>query len=255
MRIIDCHIHCGDCRRTKYFSAADVERNLAEAGAQGAVIFAFPEDMYRIADSPESRTRANRYVLEVARARPSLIPFYYVWNDYVIPDNLADYAGIKWHRHWNEPRYDYADPRCEEVLKAIRALSLPVLIEEEFAHTAAFVARNPGLPIIIPHMGLANGGTDKMHVFFSNPDVCFDTAVAPLDSIRRVLDAVGPDRILFGSDVSGTHQPFFNFTKVELEKVLRLGLSDQDLQKVLAGNLECLLSQRRKSLSCQGVTP
>jgi hypothetical protein len=207
------------------------------------VLFAFPEDMYRIADSPESRRRANQYVLDAARARPGFIPFYYVWNDYVIPDNLAQYAGIKWHRHWNEPRYDYADPRCEEALKAIRALNLPVLIEEEFEHTRRFVERNPGLPVIIPHMGALNGGTDRMSAFFDNPNVHFDTSVASLAAIRSVLDKVGVDRILFGSDVSGTRQPFHNFTKVELAKVRQLGLSEQDSQKVLAGNLERLVSQ------------
>ena len=45
MRIIDNHIHCGNNVHKK-FDLDDVKQDLSEAGADGAVIFAFPEDMY-----------------------------------------------------------------------------------------------------------------------------------------------------------------------------------------------------------------
>jgi predicted TIM-barrel fold metal-dependent hydrolase len=241
MRIIDNHIHCGN-NVHKSFTPDDIKRNLSEAGAHGAVIFAFPEDMYRIEDSREWRIRANNYVLEVSRnAEEDIYPFYFVWNDYIIPDNMSDYAGIKWHRHWNEPRYDYDDPRCDEMLKAIKNLNLPVLIEEEYGDTVRFVRDNPELNIIIPHMGNLNGGYDKMDVFFDNPKVYFDTSTAKLDAIKRVLDSVGDDRVIFGSDVSGTSVPFFNFPKVELAKVLKLDLGEDSKSKIFAGNIENLI--------------
>jgi hypothetical protein len=241
MRIIDNHIHCGN-NVHKSFTPTDIKQDLGEAGAQGAVIFAFPEDMYRIEDSREWRIRANDYVLEVSRsAEEYLYPFYFVWNDYIIPENLSDYAGIKWHRHWDEPKYDYDDPRCHEMLKAIKDLNLPVLIEEEYGDTVRFVRDNPELKIIIPHMGNLNGGYDRMDVFFDNPSVYFDTSMASLDSIKRVLDNVGPERVIFGSDVSGTRVPFFNFTKVELAKVLQLDLDERSKSRILAENIESLI--------------
>jgi predicted TIM-barrel fold metal-dependent hydrolase len=167
-----------------------------------------------------------------------------VWNDYIIPDNLSDYAGIKWHRHWDEPKYNYDDPRCREILKLIENLSLPVLIEEEYGDTVRFVKDNPGLNIIIPHMGNLNGGYDRMDVFFDNPNVYFDTSVANLDAIKRVLDNVGDDRVIFGSDVSGTRMPFFNFTKVELAKMLQLDLDEQSKSRIFAGNIEGLVPEK-----------
>lgn len=244
MRIIDNHIHCGN-NAHKFFTPDDIKKDLAEAGACGAVIFAFPEDIYRIEDSREWRIKANDYVLAVAGSMEETIyPFYFVWNDYIIPDNLGDYAGIKWHRHWDEPRYDYDDPRCGEMLKAIKALDIPVLIEEEYSDTVRFVNDNPELKIIIPHMGEINGGADKMDVFFDNPNVSFDTGVAPLDDIKRILDNVGAGRIIFGSDVSGTRQPFFNFTKVELAKVLQLDIDEESMALILAGNIESLIPEK-----------
>ena len=244
MRIIDNHIHCGN-NVHKSFDLPDIEQDLDEAGAQGAVIFAFPEDMYRIEDSREWRIRANNYVLDVAgRAKKDIYPFYFVWNDYIIPENLSDYAGIKWHRHWDEPRYNYDDPGCREILKAIKDLELPVLIEEEHGDTIRFIKENPELRIIIPHMGNLNGGYDRMDIFFDNPNVYFDTGVAAQDAIKRALDNVGAERVIFGSDVSGTRTPFFNFTKVELAKMLQLDLDEESKSRIFAGNIESLIPEK-----------
>jgi len=243
MRIIDAHVHLGNNRWTKYYSLTELRRDLKEAGAQGAVVFAFPEDMYRIADSPQSRMGANEYVLKAARVSGNLYPFYFVWNDYLIPQNLDEYAGIKWHRHWDEPRYDYDDPKCSEMLERIKGLKMPVVLEEEYAETLRFVKENPEIRVIIPHMGKLNGGCERMEAFFDNPNVYFDTSTALIEAIRKILDHVGAERIIFGSDVSGTREPFYNFPKVELKKVLQLDLDEASKELILAGNIERLIAR------------
>ncbi len=244
MKLIDAHTHCGNNKQTKYYDIEDVKKHLAEteANVYGAVIFAFPEDMYRIVDSQEDRIRANEYVLEVSKANENIYPFYFVWNDYIIPDNFDEYAGIKWHRHANEPRYDYDDPKCEAILECIRELNLPVTIEEVYEDTVHFIERNPGLPIIIPHIGSLNGGYDRMVAFYDNSNVYFDTSVASLTAIQKVLDNVGSERIIFGTDVSGTSQPFHNFPTVELAKVSQLDVDDAGMDLILAGNIERLIA-------------
>ncbi|MEM2936797.1 MAG: amidohydrolase family protein [Candidatus Bathyarchaeia archaeon] len=266
MRIIDAHVHLGNNRQTKYYSLRELRRDLKEAGAQGAVVFAFPEDIYRKLDSPAYRLEANNYVLEVADGSENLClypfyfvwndyilkaakdagklyPFYFVWNDYLIPPNLDEYAGIKWHRHWNEPRYDYDNPKCAEVLERIEGLEMPVVLEEEYVETLHFVEKNPEVKVIIPHMGKLNGGCDRMEAFFDNPNVYFDTSTAPLEAIRRILDRVGAGRIIFGSDVSGTREPFYNFPKVELKKVLQLDLDEAGKELIFARNIEGLMAR------------
>jgi len=237
MRIIDAHVHLGDKPETKFFDLADLDANLDKAGAAGAVVFAFPEDMYRKADSPAHRAEANRYVLDAALPGKTIYPFYYVWNDYALPEDLARYSGIKWHRHWDEPRYDYDDPRCHDVLRRIADLGLPVTLEEEFEPTRRFIADNPDVTVIIPHMGNLNGGADKMTPFFDIARVCFDTSTAAPEDIRFVLDRVGPARVIFGSDVSGASEPFFNFPKVERDKIESMNLPDPHLDLIFAANI------------------
>jgi len=246
MRIIDDHIHCGNNRRTKVFTPDDIRKDLAEANAQGAVIFAFPEDIYRIESTVESRNKANEYILEVSKSTDdiTLYPFYFVWNDYIVPDNLSDYAGIKWHRHWDEPKYDYDDPKCKAILSEIKKLNLPVVLEEEFEYTVRFVNENPEINVIIPHIGFLNGGYAKMPIFFDKPNVYFDTGTATLEAIKTVLDNVGAERVIFGSDVSGTSMPFYNYTKVELDKVMKLGLDENSMSLILSGNIERLIPQK-----------
>ncbi len=235
MRIIDSHIHLGNNRETKFFDLAELERDLDEAGADGAVVMAFPEDIYRIADSPESRERANAYVRDAKLPGKTLYPAFFIWNDFFLPDDLERYCAIKWHRHSNEPTYDYDDPRCKNACREIARLGLPVILEEEFSNTDRFIEGNPDINVIIPHMGMLNGGCKQMDRFFDNPRVFFDTSVAAAEDIRRVLDAVGPERVLFGSDVSGTPEPFFNFTRVEREKIESMNLSEEELSLIFAG--------------------
>ncbi len=245
MRIIDAHVHLGDGPH-KAYPLETLHDDLHRAGATGAVAFAFPEDMYRTVDSRASRIAANAYVLAAAERDPNLYPFYFVWNDYLIPDDFDAFVGIKWHRHWDEPPYDYDAPECETILERIRARHMPVTLEEEFDNTVRFVERNPGLPVIIPHCGVLNGGTARMDVFFDNPDVYFDTAVAPLEAVAFVLEHVPAERVLFGSDVSGTATPFFNFPAVELAKVRQLALGEREMALLLAGNIDRLVGQVNK---------
>lgn len=242
MRLIDDHIHIGNNRQTKYYTLDEMWRDLHAARADGACLFAFPEDMYRWVDEAEARVQANDYVLEAAKTSRDFYYFYFVWDDYLLTENLEAYRGIKWHRHADEPRYDYDAPQCFEFLTRVKEFRLPVLLEEEFETTVLFVKRNPGLTVIIPHMGQANGGTDRMSVFFNNPHVFFDTAVAPLEAITYVLQHGGPERIIFGSDVSGTRTPFFNFPTVERDKVRQLNLDEESMRLIFADNIERLVN-------------
>ncbi len=243
MRIIDAHIHL--CNMRKPYTKEEMMADLEDAGASGAVIFAQPADMYREVDTAEARAEANRYCLDSAEGEEAIYPYYFVWNDYVIPDNFSEYVGIKWHRHHDEPRYDYKIPACETFIQAVRERNLPVIIEEEFDNTVQLIERLMPTPVIIPHCGSINGGVDKMPVFFDNPLVYFDTSVHALEGVKFILQGVGPERLIYGSDVSGTSLPFFNFPKVELEKILQLGLSDAELEMVLAGNVEGLIAEGR----------
>ncbi len=255
MRIIDAHVHVGDNQATKAYPLQELQDDLRDAQATGAVVFAFPEDMYRTVDNDEARRQANEYCLRMARDNASLYPFFFIWDGYALPqdqqelDDLSAFAGIKWHRHPDEPRYDYATAACERALEAIRELNMPVTLEEEFENTVAFIERSPDLPVIIPHTGMLNGGTERMTAFLDRPNVYFDTSVAPLEAVQFILNGVGVERLIFGTDVSGTSQPFYNFPTVELEKLRGLGLGDAEWQLLLAGNIDRLIAETNTAWS------
>jgi len=57
-------------------------------------------------------------------------PFFFVWNDFSI-EQLEKYKEVKWHRHENEPCYDYSSQKCKIFISEIQKRNLPVILEEE----------------------------------------------------------------------------------------------------------------------------
>jgi predicted TIM-barrel fold metal-dependent hydrolase len=251
--IIDGHVHCGprtfqgsgafniEAGRTDKEVGNPFERlkkNLEDIGVRGAVLLPFPEDIYREPyATPESAKTAHQYILNIARDNDYFYPFYHVWNDFVIPDNLAEFKGIKWHRHfWSEPEYDYSDPKCDQFVEAIRRYDFPVILEDSFENTTLFCHKYPDLKIIIPHVGIVNGGAEKIIPEFKDyPNVYIETSLAYPFQIVEAIMQFGVDRTIFGSDTP------YSSTKIELFNLLEYDftrrLSDGDLDKILAKNM------------------
>ena len=138
--IIDAHVSI-DSRRYPVERAMEV---LQASRVQKAVIFAEAR--------ADSLAEQNAYVLEVAR-RYDLYPFYYIGGNpftdtradiLEIPDNVGDYAGIRWHRWIGEgidrqgtldtDELDWAidlmeSPEFEAVAAAAAHYNLPVIFE------------------------------------------------------------------------------------------------------------------------------
>ena len=123
------------------------------------------------------------------------------------------------------------DPLLPALVEKIRHTQKPVIFEEELDFTRRFVGMFPGLPLIIPHLGLLGGyPLDFLKAFKKDESVRFDTALGGRDTIYEFIRTVGPERVLFGSDVP------FGSMQSELAKVLALSLNDDDRHLVLAGN-------------------
>ena len=222
-----------------------IEKRLKEADIQGAVLIPFPEDIQRppYATAQSAKT-AHAYLLEARKKNPHLYPFYFVWNDFLIPEDLASFKGIKWHRHfWEDPEYNYDDPKCGQMLEAIADLKLPVILEESFEKTGWFVETFPHINVIVPHIGSANGGARQVIPAFKNKkNVYMDTSLAyPFQVIEAVLQ-FGPDRILYGSDTP------YSSSKIELCNLLDYDLfhqfSDEEQKLILSGNILRLMGEK-----------
>jgi len=128
------------------------------------------------------------------------------------------------------------DPKLEEFVEASERIDLPIVLEEEFAFTEAFVKKTKSLKVIIPHLGgLGGNPMDFLDTFKGRENVYFDTALASAGTVTKFIDKIGHERILFGSDIP------FGTMKWELEKVLSLPIGDDKKEWILSKNLKRLI--------------
>lgn len=242
--IIDSHMHCGIQNSNLPFET--VKRYIDAGGIDGACLYAPVEDIYDRYDYNfqdnsswvNRRQHANRYLLNIQGKNKYIFAYYFVWNDFRKDELQKGYKGIKWHRHEYEPTYNYNDPLCEEFLQEVYRLQLPIVFEESFKNTCYFINRvNGRTPVIIPHMGGLNGGFSALFKagLWENDTVYADTALASRREMEIFLEKYGSEKLIFGSDFP------FSTPESELDKVIRLKLSDGDFDNVVSKNILRLL--------------
>jgi len=247
LSVIDAHAHCGRRDICPPQDFADYRAHAAQTPISGVVLFPPVIETYDryhpdFVDDPawqRCRQQANSYLLTLGTEDFQVFPYLFIWNDFAVEQLTEKHRGIKWHRHSNEPRYSYEDPRCAAALDEIRRRNLPVCLEEELSHTLRFIQHlAPGITVIVPHLGLLNGGYRPLCRLgvWDEPNVFTDTALAPPDAIADYVRNYGSARIMFGSDFP------FGDPGAELEKILRLRFSEEIQEAVLGGNILRLMA-------------
>ena len=241
LSIIDAHAHCGVIDRSMSQSFETYTRQLAETGIRGVALFSPVLEIYdrydfHFTDTPAWRLRrqeSNAFLLSLDASEPTVFPYFFIWNDFAIEHLSPAHCGIKWHRHTGEPVYHYDKPRCHAALDEIRRRNLPVVLEEEFDNTLRFILDlAKGMTVIIPHMGLLNGGFQPIAEagLWELDNVWADTALASPYEIDEYIRRYGHSRLLFGSDFP------FGSPPEELRKVRSLGLESGVAAAILAEN-------------------
>jgi hypothetical protein len=250
--IIDAHAHCGI--QDRYPSQAFEDYHAAVKGSEieGVVMFAPVAEIYdrydyAFEDTPEwreQRERANHYLLLLKNREIEVIPYFFIWNDFAVEQLAPEHRGIKWHRHPDEPEYHYDDPRCRKAIDEIRRRRMPVVLEEEFQNTLRFIHEiATGVTVIIPHLGMLNGGYDAIAGagLWELPHIYADTALASSREIRHYVDHYGHERLLFGSDF-----PFGGPVR-ELQKIQHLKFPEETEKAIVGLNLRRLLQMSHPS--------
>ena len=227
--IVDSHAHL-----EHELPANELVAAMARAGIDRAILLAAAQE--KIPSIPKAGTALLRGCLRVeplripvyriARKNKRLKPFVRPDNDFVLeaakqhPDRFVPFAflnaslgaeaheefdrviaagarGVKLHTWLHDYRINDALPlleRCQE-------RGLPVLVHLGLGppeDVAEVVDKLPNLNLILAH-----GGIPHFEKLWRLPRVRFDVALPALCSeatVRRMLAAVGPDRVLFGSD-------------------------------------------------------
>ncbi len=234
--ILDSHVHCGLNLKFEI-----IEKEWNKAGINGGVIFSPVEEIYDrydpyFYDSEEykiSRKKVHEYLKNLVSKNSNLIAFYFVWNDFKIPDPI--FKGVKWHRHSNEPHYDYESEECEKFIEFICKKKLPVIIEEEFKNTVKFIKKIDGkTKIIIPHLGFLNGGYDRLKSegIFEEINIYADSALADTYEIEDFTKNFGIEKLIFGSDFP------FGSPNSELQKIKNIfGENSKEVKKITFENI------------------
>lgn len=239
--VIDAHAHCGVIDRSMSQSFEAYARQLAGTDIRGAALFSPVLEIYdrydfHFTDTPAwrlGREKSNANLLSLDPAELTVFPYFFIWNDFAVEQLTAAHCGIKWHRHAGEPVYCYDDPKCRAAVDEIRRRNLPVVLEEELDNTLRFVLKLvEGVTVIIPHLGLLNGGFQSIAEagLWERENVWADTALASEYEIREYLRRYGHSRLLFGSDFP------FGSPSAELRKVRSLGLDPEVEAAVLSNN-------------------
>ncbi len=136
------------------------------------------------------------------------------------------------------------------MIDAICDRSLPIVPEETLRTTMKFIERVAGrTPVIIPHLGLLNGGYEALAAngVREEKNIFADTALAGRREITDYLRRCGADGLIFGSDWP------FGDPGDQLRSLKSLGIPRKDLEKICSVNILGLLERGEKKVNCSDL--
>jgi len=238
--VIDSHIHiCKDDWRfgaDLVFGWNDLEDLFRRDSIQGAVV------MPMISNTDDS-IAVNSAFLEEVRQSPSkrkLWPYYWPHPGQIDMElaGQKDFVGVKFHPSISQKRIDSAP----DIIGLARDRGVPLLVHcgrNQISHIEYLLTAmrmEPDVTYIGAHLGgLANEliiaalalierqpRRDNLYLETSG---CMNPKI-----VRRAIDVMGPDRILWGTDI-----PFFDLevSRVVLDKT---GVEGKDLRRILHDN-------------------
>lgn len=231
--VIDSHSHWGPSLSMGIaVSTTELLRQQKEAGVDYVIIIPFPSTAIE-------NNSINVRLLDESNRIESFFPYHYIRENYDVEgfDPIPiDYYGGKWHwmRGVQDSSSNYRvlnDPLLPGLVEKLVSTGKPVIFEEELDFTKTFVEMFPDTTIIIPHLGLLGGyPLDFLKAFKNKENIYFDTALGSRDTIFEFVRAIGPERVLFGSDVP------FGTMRGELAKITGLSLSGKEKGLIVCGN-------------------
>ncbi len=120
----------------------------------------------------------------------------------------------------------------------------PLSLPQQFKELAE---RAPEATIILAHMGGYHHTDDAIRLCERYENLLLDTSACPYPhKIGAAIERLGAHRVLFGSDGPGCNP------KLELRKIIRLGLSENEQRLVLHDNIASILERVRHEVPGRG---
>lgn len=254
MQVIDSHTHVDEYEAFGWFDPPEAIIELMnEAGIEKAIVMTY-------ADAPVLNPNALEYIHDACKKYPDrLIPYARI-NPHadnaatLLEEAIVDLKmkGLKIHQE-SVTAAAHHDSVIRLVKKAAEfdapilfhsgdeALSLP----QQFTKLAEAA---PEATIILAHMGGYHHTDDAIQVCEKYDNLLLDTSACPYpQKIKEAIERLGANRVLFGSDGPGCNP------KLELQKVKRIGLSENEEQMVFHDNIALLLERVGHEASGRGA--
>jgi len=229
------------CRRVQAGTAENALRLLGRAGIGRAVLL------------PVEPMTSSEDALRLAAENDAFIPFASAdFSRASAPGRVAALAaagakGLKLHPVFQEIRPD--DPRVFEVLEEFASTGLPVCFHagparkgfvasavENYAHPLLLekaVAAFPQIPFIFAHMALEFAPL-AVELAERHKNLHLETSIQPAKSIALALAALGPERLIYGSDWP------LGSPQTTLRNIRTACPNLADRARILAGNIKRL---------------
>lgn len=262
MEVIDCHCHIYPDKIAqkaadavgKFYSAPmhakdGATSSLLEA-AEGTPINRFI--VYSVATRPDQVRNINDFIASECAKHPEFVGFMTLHQDFEDPEAEIERAtamglsGIKLHPDTQEVNLD--DPRLMRIYEIAEG-RLPMVIHTgdyryDFSHPRRMkrvLHKFPNLVVDAAHFGgwsLFDLGFELLEDENCYVDVSSAFEFLGPKRSAELIEGYGPDRVMFGSDF-----PMWEPAK-ELAFLESLGLSEEDLEKVMHKTAERFLSNK-----------
>ncbi len=209
-----------------------------------------------VVSKPATQTDVNRFAAEVVRTNVLSFGGLHPECEHVLEEieKLKDLrlAGIKLHPPFQH--VDLTDEKYIPMWKLINHLEFPVLIHLGDArmdgpfdlYPSGFAKILPYLsdvPVVLAHMGGRSGNPEEEKILFDFPENVFiDTAMSaewqPTEDFERMVEAMGPERVIFGSDFP------YGTQKKAIEYIRNTKFSESEKAMMLGGNAMKILSDK-----------
>lgn len=231
-------------------SAQELDERLASAGVDKAICWLLPQGVDNVSES-------NRYIFDSCRRLPRFVPFGWANIREGLEKALRDtvtcldeygFRGVKLNGSQNDYPIDCPEAMqvCEEIAGRGGVIAFHIGYDAPDMTSpfrAAVVAKAfPETTILMIHMGGSspcdrNNAQSVIDVARLCPNMLLVGSSIGIGDVRMAIEAIGPDRVLFGSDV-----PFADPTSCIADyRSMLANMSVETQEKVMFGNAHRML--------------
>ncbi|MBR5259720.1 MAG: amidohydrolase family protein [Eggerthellaceae bacterium] len=256
MTIIDCHCHIypekiaaraassvGDFYNIPMHTLEATSTRLLEICKESPITH---HVVCSVATKPATVETINSFIAAECEAHPNFIGFATMHQDYEDPEREINRAielglkGLKLHPDTQGVNLD--DPRLMNIYEIIEG-RIPLMLHTgdyryDYSHPRRLKEVLKAFPDLVVNAAHFGGWSVYDYAFeLLELERCFVDACSSMEYLgprrtRELVDAYGTDRVMFGSDF-----PMWS-PITELDRIMKLGYDEEDLEKLLYRNCE-----------------